>query len=180
MKSVGGGTDAQHSCLFRDFAFLAGALGGWPVITPTFGLGWIIAEDALDKYLVKPVEDRTGNIWIRLALRSTLNPARSFAKAMRGKLPWHRDTRPGIHAYSPNDMMALVVPSARTAERDIPDAAGPAPFEFSVAFQPERLYGGGQSSLLRWRVGGGISHRAVLATRRDCGWLQNGGTGRKS
>ena len=122
------------------------------VITPSFGLGWMIAEDAVDKYLVKLVEDRTENIWLRLVLRSTLNPSRSFANAMRGKVPWHRDTRPGIHAYAPNDMMALIGPSPRGPVRDIPDVAGPAPFEFSVAFQPERLYGKGTSTTC---LGGG-------------------------
>jgi hypothetical protein len=117
------------------------------VITPAFGLGWMIAEDALDKYFVKRLEGRTRNIWLRLILRSTLNPGRSFANTLRGQLPWHRDTRLGIHAYSPNDMMALIAPYARGLARDIPDVAGPAPFEFSVAFQPERLYGGGDSTL---------------------------------
>lgn len=130
------------------------------VITPTIGLGWMIAEDALDKYFVKPLEGRTRNIWLRLLLRSTLNPGRSFANTLRGQLPWHRDTRLGIHAYSANDMMALIGPYARGPARDIPDVAGPAPFEFNVAFRPERLYGEGASTLC---FGGGAEAAFRLA-----------------
>jgi hypothetical protein len=39
------------------------------VITPTFGLRWMVAEDAVDRYLFRHFER-----WA----------------------PWHRDTRPGI------------------------------------------------------------------------------------
>ena len=117
----------------------------------------MIAEDALDKYVIKRVENHTGNIWIRLVSRSWLNPTRSFANAMRGVVPWHRNTRPGIYSYSPNDerwlaTMGWVRPSATGSSREVPDIPGPAPFEFSLAFQPERLSGGGKSTLC---LGGG-------------------------
>src|SRR4051812_28595461 len=48
------------------------------VVTPSIGLSWTIAEDALDRYVVRRIEDRTYNKWVRLAVRSFLNPARSF------------------------------------------------------------------------------------------------------
>lgn len=64
------------------------------VITPVAGLGWMLAEDALDKYLVKRIERKTDNRVLRALARSVLNPSRSFANAMASRLPWHRDTRP--------------------------------------------------------------------------------------
>jgi hypothetical protein len=75
-----------------------GSLSGWVdlIITPIAGLGWQVGEDALDKYLVMRIESWTEN---RLALtlaRGFLNPTRSFANMMRLRVPWHRDSRPGI------------------------------------------------------------------------------------
>ncbi len=66
------------------------------VMTPLGGLGWQIGEDALDRYLVMRIETWTANPAIRMLARGILNPTRSFANVMRWKLPWHRDTRPGI------------------------------------------------------------------------------------
>jgi hypothetical protein len=69
------------------------------VITPTVGFGWMIGEDALDKYVIQRFELRTQNHAKRLLLRSLLNPTRSFANMMEGKVPWHRETRPGISQF---------------------------------------------------------------------------------
>jgi hypothetical protein len=66
------------------------------VVTPTIGTGWMIGEDALDRYLIRRVERATSNPWIKLAVRTGLNPSRSFANLMRGKVPWHRDDREGV------------------------------------------------------------------------------------
>jgi hypothetical protein len=66
------------------------------VITPTCGTGWLVAEDALDKYLVRRIEGWTESPWLKLVARSALNPSRSFANMMRLKPPWHRDDRPGV------------------------------------------------------------------------------------
>ena len=63
------------------------------VVTPLMGLGWIVAEDALDKYAIKGVERHTDSRVVRAFARGLLNPSRSFANMMRGKLPWHRDNR---------------------------------------------------------------------------------------
>jgi hypothetical protein len=71
------------------------------VITPTAGLGWTVAEDVLDRYIVKFIESRTRNSVVRLLARGGLNPSRSFANAMRFKRPWHRDDRPGVKQYDP-------------------------------------------------------------------------------
>ncbi len=66
------------------------------VVTPVFGLGWQVAEDALDKYVISTLERKFANPYASLLLRGWLNPTRSWANMMRGKVPWHRDTRAGV------------------------------------------------------------------------------------
>ncbi len=69
------------------------------VITPVVGVGWMVGEDALDKYVVRRLEARTRNHFGRILLRGFLNPTRSFANMMEGKVPWHRDTREGVREF---------------------------------------------------------------------------------
>lgn len=114
------------------------------VITPSIGMAWMIGEDAVDRYIIEPVEAYTANRWVRLVARSTLNPTRTFANVLNGRAPWARDTRPGILSY--------VRPPKRAVEnhhRSTPppaDGDSPAPpFEFALTFQPERFWGGGKS-----------------------------------
>jgi hypothetical protein len=64
------------------------------VITPTCGLGMIVLEDVLDKYLLKKLEKHTVGIGKRRFYRTIFNPQRSLANFLRGKAPWHRDSRP--------------------------------------------------------------------------------------
>jgi hypothetical protein len=66
------------------------------VVTPTVGLGWQIAEDALDRVLVRRIESSTDAVWVRIIARGMLNPARSFANLLRWKAPWYRDDRGGV------------------------------------------------------------------------------------
>jgi hypothetical protein len=68
-------------------------------VTPAMGLVWTLAEDSLDKYLIKSVEDRITIPWIRLVLRTGLNPSRSFANLLALRPPWSRYTRNGIMSY---------------------------------------------------------------------------------
>jgi hypothetical protein len=63
------------------------------VVTPVVGTGWLVGEDMLDRYLVRPLEDKVGNRAIRLLIRTFLNPTRSFANFLRGQRPWYRDNR---------------------------------------------------------------------------------------
>jgi hypothetical protein len=65
------------------------------VITPTVGLGWMVAEDALDRYVVRRFERMTGRPVMRILVRGVLNPSRSFSNVLRGKYPWYRDDRGG-------------------------------------------------------------------------------------
>jgi hypothetical protein len=140
------------------------------VITPTVGLGWMITEDALDRYLIERLEARTSNTWIKMFLRAGLNPSRSMANAMRLEVPWHRDTRPGIfHDHPP--VMAL-----RTDNESVPDDADDPPplsdlvsapvprFELQPSYSYFRL-GLGKSGATSCH-GGGAS-----ATYNFTGWL---------
>ncbi len=66
------------------------------VVTPVGGFGMMLAEDALDQFVVRPIEEWTTNRVIRVLVRGFLNPNRSFANVLRFKRPWHRDTRSGV------------------------------------------------------------------------------------
>jgi hypothetical protein len=79
----------------------------------------LIAEDFLDEKLILPFERRFENKWARMMMRSWLNPSRSFANALRFKVPWYRDSRGGImygHYRAPHVM-------EREAPREYPKAA---------------------------------------------------------
>jgi hypothetical protein len=87
---------------------------GWVdfIITPTVGILWVFAEDALDRYVSDRVQ---GTDQVRIfpkIFRGSINPSRSFANAMRLKKPWYRDfqhdelaerSRPGIHVLHSDD-----------------------------------------------------------------------------
>jgi hypothetical protein len=69
---------------------------GWVdhVVTPAGAFGWIVAEDALDRYFVKWFEARVGNRVARTVVRLVLNPGRALSNASGGRVPWHREGRP--------------------------------------------------------------------------------------
>ncbi len=62
---------------------------GWTdfIITPVVGLGWVLAEDTIDRYIVTPIA-REHRIWGGRVLRSALEPSRSMAALLAGKFPW--------------------------------------------------------------------------------------------
>ena len=66
------------------------------VVTPTVGLAWMIAEDALDKYFISWVEKKVSNPIVRIAVRGGLNPSRTMATVFRGERPWVRETRSDV------------------------------------------------------------------------------------
>jgi hypothetical protein len=140
------------------------------VITPTVGLGLSVAEDALDKYLIKRMEGRIHNRWARLVLRTGLNPTRSFGNVMDYKAPWHRETRAGILKYEGADDPPL----ARTPQ-DGPKPAI-APFEFRMAsdvrqFESGPCVGGGAEAAYRvapqWQLLLGLNGCKLLGLRTD-------------
>jgi hypothetical protein len=69
------------------------------VITPNGGLVWMVAEDALDRYVTIPIEKRTKSTAIRILARTALNPPQSFANLMMLQKPWHRENRTGVIDY---------------------------------------------------------------------------------
>ncbi len=114
------------------------------VITPSIGMAWMIGEDAVDRYIIEPIEAHTGNRWLRLAARSTLNPTRTFANVLNGRVPWSRDTRLGVLSYvRPTNRRVENYPLPTSAPST--DYAPSPPFEFALTFQPERFWGGGKS-----------------------------------
>lgn len=66
------------------------------VVTPVVGLAWQTTEDAVDRFVVAPLERHIDNRAAKLLARSMLNPSRAFANLMRGKVPWYRDYRSGL------------------------------------------------------------------------------------
>jgi hypothetical protein len=69
---------------------------GWVdhVITPVGAFGFLVAEDAVDRYLVKWAEQRLSNPVLRVIIRFAANPSRTLSNTASGKLPWHRPDRP--------------------------------------------------------------------------------------
>jgi hypothetical protein len=63
------------------------------VVTPLGGFGFQVAEDILDRYAVRWVEERLPYKVTIVLARGFLNPARSFANMLRLQVPWHRDSR---------------------------------------------------------------------------------------
>ena len=67
-------------------------LSDW-IMTPIGGFGWIVMEDALDKYVVSKLAER--NRLSGIIARTALEPARNFAALFNGVLPWDK-RRDGI------------------------------------------------------------------------------------
>jgi len=81
------------------------------VITPNGGMIWLVGEDAIDRYVVRKIEDHTRNQWIRIPARIAFNPLLSFANVMNLEYPWHRENRLDPDRYEPGSF----VPEQTTA-----------------------------------------------------------------
>lgn len=68
---------------------------GWVdyVVTPIGAFGIVVAEDALDRFFVRWIEEHTSNRLARATLRMVCNPARTLSNLAASRPPWHRDTR---------------------------------------------------------------------------------------
>jgi hypothetical protein len=62
------------------------------LVTPLAGVGLMVAEDALDRFVIAKAERRLGKNQTRV-LRTFLNPNRSIANIIRFQAPWKRDAR---------------------------------------------------------------------------------------
>ena len=93
------------------------------VDTPTLGALTMMGEDALDRYLIIGLENRSSNRVLIILARSFLNPGRSFANLMAFKKPWYRPTRIGV---SNSDLLLR-----KEMIADFKNGTGPKMFEFS-------------------------------------------------
>ncbi len=68
---------------------------GWVdhVVTPGGAFGFMVAEDAVDRYLVQWAERRVKNPLARIIIRFAANPSRTLSYTASGKFPWHRPDR---------------------------------------------------------------------------------------
>jgi hypothetical protein len=110
------------------------------VVTPIVGIAWMIGEDAVDRYVIKWIENHTHNSIINLLARSTLNPTRSYANLLRLKVPWYRDSRGGVlHWHDPPVAATLVkTPEAPFSARAWPKSVA---FELSGDAVYQRFLG---------------------------------------
>src|SRR5262249_5136320 len=99
--------------------------------TPVLGVGWMVMEDVVDRYLISYLENRTANPWILMAARSFGNPTRGFAKMMSLKRPWERATRPGLWGEN----RSLRVAALKNLQNR-PRFGAPAVFRYKSAFDP--------------------------------------------
>ena len=69
---------------------------GWVdhVITPTGALAFMVAEDAVDRYVIVRIESLTTNRFVRALARVALNPSRTLSNTAQGRAPWSRPIRP--------------------------------------------------------------------------------------
>jgi hypothetical protein len=66
------------------------------VVTPNGGLVWMVAADALDRYVTVPLEKGTHNVVVRILARGVLNPPQTFANIMMLEKPWRRENRDSV------------------------------------------------------------------------------------
>ncbi len=122
------------------------------VVTPTIGMGWQIGEDVIDRFVIRKLEDRFENNWMRMMARSWLNPSRSMANLMRGTVPWHRDSRPGIRSYR-GGMGAALVSAEQEAERETTPVLEFMPRMQVTALRDGQCLGGGAQTTYRLTPG---------------------------
>jgi len=95
------------------------------IMTPNGALAWVLAGDALDRYVTVPLENKTHSTATRILARLALNPPQSFANLMMFQYPWRRENRATVTEY--NGVMYLRR-SGSLAEAVNP-AASRAPFD---------------------------------------------------
>lgn len=88
------------------------------VITPNGGMAWMIAGDALDRFVTVPIENPTRNIAARIFARTALNPAQAFANLMSLQYPWHRENRATVSLYAGEMLASSAQPAPQTSKLD--------------------------------------------------------------
>jgi len=125
------------------------------VVTPSIGLGWMIAEDVMDRYLVRFVERKVQNRYVRILVRGGANPSRSLANVISGQWPWARARDQG------GDTIAVRPDTPSPRAQDPERQPGVAPFEFAAnayvfAARGGTCAGGGATAAFRinaeWQI----------------------------
>jgi len=88
------------------------------IVTPVGGLGMMVLEDALERFVLRRLDSSTTSRKKRGFYRTLLNPTRTFAGILRGRFPWQREKT-----------------ELRDANRILPLSA---PFEFSTPEQDDQ------------------------------------------
>lgn len=130
------------------------------VITPAMGLGWMIAEDAVDRMLIERIERHSANRLVRIFARGVLNPSRTMSNLLAARVPWYRQTR-GL------DGAAFDEVPRNGVKADYPQIPN---FEFMTAARVEQVPGAGSRGLC---IGGG----GVAEFRLRPGWELVGDVG---
>jgi hypothetical protein len=120
------------------------------IITSNGGMVWLVGEDALDKYLIRRIEDHTNNVFLRAAARTWLNPVQGMANLMSLEWPWYRENRGPLREYH-GDLYPRVQEPAQTEFPVVPK------FEMAAAV-PELMRFGNLSC---WGGGGVAGFRVT-------------------
>lgn len=152
-----------YSALFEIGPYSEASIGNvqstWPqqgmvdhVVTPAVGMAWMVAEDALDHLVIKRFEEHVENPVLRVFVRGILNPSRSWANMMHFRVPWARDTRPGVFSplltsYLADQRGAQIRPKA-TEEKVLRGEFGLANVEVSPYVRSTYFKGSGTSPCL--------------------------------
>jgi len=111
------------------------------VTTPVGGLFWTVAEDVLDKHLVRHLEEKPRSP-VALLLISFITPARSTGNIMRFRPPWYRDSREvkarSFFSDPPGPEVADTVQPGNAADASTSDNAGGSASPAAAAIQPVR------------------------------------------
>jgi hypothetical protein len=141
------------------------------VDTPTLGAVEMMGEDALDRYILMGLENRTANRPLLVLARSFLNPGRAWANVLAFQPPWQRVKRIGVFGENYRLRREWLADSKKTGDRPfefirktpiVAPSEGPrkypleAPIELSAFPYFESLLGGGTC------IGGGGSGAARI------------------
>jgi hypothetical protein len=123
------------------------------IITPNGAMAWMLASDAIDRYITVPIENRTENVGLRILARIALNPTQSFANFMSFQYPWRRENRATVSEYRGE----MFLRPSRSLEQAVDPADNPGGFnvvpKFEIAATLPSVYQTGGLSCLG---GGGI------------------------
>ena len=91
LGELGFGHSGSH--YFPDHGVLTNETGDVELVTtPVGGLAWTLAEDYLDKHVLRRLEEKSRNPFFLLGIQF-MNPARGTANILRFRPPWYRDSR---------------------------------------------------------------------------------------